>query len=140
MFKKLITCFRLKQSINRLCSDTVKKRVTVKRRISDEDVTSFAGITGDFNPIHFKNDGNAGLVHGALLNGLVSGVIGTELPGPGTILVSQEMKFPNPCLVGDTVTVNVELLDSRKIAKCRFEIVDSTDKQVLIGSARLRLT
>ncbi|KMQ93633.1 armadillo repeat-containing protein 7 [Lasius niger] len=56
---------------------------------------------GDYNPIHTESARN--IAHGALLNGLVSGLIGTKLPGAGTIVIKQNLTFPNPCYAGDSV-------------------------------------
>lgn len=75
--------------------------VTVKRKITSEDVDKFIQLTGDHNPVHVTS--KKPLVHGAFLNGLVSGIIGTKLPGFGAIVVEQTLKFPAPCYIGDEV-------------------------------------
>lgn len=79
----------------------VGDQITVKRKITVNDVKSFTELTNDTNPIH--QDPVNGIVHGAFLNGLVSGVIGTKLPGSGTIVVEQHLKFPKPCYVNNEV-------------------------------------
>lgn len=93
------------------------------KTITDADVTIFAGLTGDFNPVHidsvyakntiFKNR----IAHGMLGGSLVSTVLGTKLPGPGTIFMEQNLKFKMPVYIGDTLTVEVifkEVLNSKK--------------------------
>ncbi|KAJ4427264.1 hypothetical protein ANN_24882 [Periplaneta americana] len=117
-----------------------RDRVTEIREVSQDDVDAFSKLTGDHNPIHTTNGGKTkAIVHGALLNGLVSGVIGTRLPGPGTMVVLQELNFPNPCFAGEQVTVTVEIESLRKIITCRFWCTVNRDKDltVLHGYAKL---
>lgn len=90
---------------------------TAARRylISDELLDAFVALSGDDSPIHVdaaaaRARGFPGRVaHGALLAGLVSGVLGTELPGAAGVLHRLELKFKRPCCVGDQVTVTVRL-------------------------------
>ncbi|OTF78503.1 dual specificity protein phosphatase 3-like protein [Euroglyphus maynei] len=77
--------------------------VQVERSFTQEDVAVFARLTHDNNPIHFdeslaieKNFAKP-IVHGALINGVISSLIGTKLPGYGSILIEQDLHFPNPC-------------------------------------------
>ena len=110
--------------------------VSVVRKVTKEDVMEFAKLSSDTNPIHFSDE--KAVVHGAFLNGLVSGVIGTRLPGPGTLVITQTLNFPNKCFTGDTVTINVELVDVRKIIKVKFTC-KTDDSVVLYGDAKLVL-
>jgi len=117
-------------------------KVSEIKCVTQEDVNIFSRLTGDYNPIHKTparvSDGPA-IVHGALLNGLISGVIGTKLPGPGTMVVSQILHFPNPCYAGEQVVVTVEITSVRKLIACKFNCtVDRKDKvTVLHGEAKL---
>lgn len=95
----------------------VGDRVVISKLIRKMDIDDFARLTGDVNPIHF---GDRPLTHGLFLAGLVSGVIGTKLPGEGTVLVSKNLRFPNACYAGDYVTIEVEILNIRKLIKCGF--------------------
>lgn len=114
--------------------------VTVKRFISFDDVKSFSSITGDYNPIHSNVSGEPPVVHGAFLNGLVSGVIGTQLPGPGSIVVSQTLRFPHSCYAEDTVKINVKIVSVRKLIVCTFLCIsESQNCTVLEGEAKLLL-
>jgi 3-hydroxybutyryl-CoA dehydratase len=85
------------------------------KTITEADVVLFAGITGDLNPAHIDEAWAQGtrfkgrIVHGMFSAGLISAVIGTRLPGPGTIYVSQEVRFLAPVRIGDTVTARVEV-------------------------------
>lgn len=85
----------------------VGDNVLVKRKITPEDVKNFADLTGDHNSVHTRCE--KPIVHGAFLNGLVSGVIGTRLPGCGTLVCNQDLKFPEPCHVGEEVNMNFNI-------------------------------
>lgn len=112
--------------------------VAVERSCTLEEVQAFAKVTRDWNPIHRTKEGDDSpvIVHGAYLSGLVSAVMGTELPGPGSILAEQLLKFPSPCYAGETVLVEVEVVSARKIVECEFRCCVG-EKVVLRGSAKL---
>lgn len=103
------------------------------RKITKQDVDEFTRISGDNNPVHL---GDKPLVHGAFLNALVSGVIGTRLPGPGTIVVAQTLRFPSQCRVDDVVTIKVDLISARKLYLVNFTCTVE-DRTVLEGDAKL---
>ncbi|GAB1868349.1 Armadillo repeat-containing protein 7 [Camponotus japonicus] len=86
-------------------------QVSVFKVITNDDILKFAELTGDYNPIHTESAKN--IAHGALLNGLVSGLIGTKLPGAGTIVIEQNLKFPKPCYAGDSVKVIVKIVSAK---------------------------
>ncbi|XP_015433274.1 PREDICTED: hydroxyacyl-thioester dehydratase type 2, mitochondrial [Dufourea novaeangliae] len=109
--------------------------VSVFKTITGDDILNFANLTGDYNPVHTGSANN--LVHGALLNGLVSGVIGTKLPGPGTILVQQNITYPKPCYAGDKIEIKVQIVSVRKIIKCVYTCIANGEKIVLKGDAKL---
>lgn len=114
-----------------------------EKTISESDVYMFAGITGDLNPAHtnheaMKNTKFGGrIVHGMLLGGLISAVLGMQLPGPGTIYLSQQLNFKAPVKMGDTVKAVVEVVE--KLEKGRVRIKTSCYNQdgviVLDGEA-----
>jgi 3-hydroxybutyryl-CoA dehydratase len=85
------------------------------KTISESDIYLFAGITGDFNPAHInetyaqKTFFKTRIAHGILLGGFISTIIGTKLPGPGSIYIRQELKFLAPARIGDTITARVEV-------------------------------
>ena len=93
-----------------------------EKTVSESDVYLFAGITGDFNPAHVNEVEASGsifqgrIAHGMLVASFLSTVVGMYLPGPGTILVRQELKFLAPVRLGDTVRAEVEIREiiSRK--------------------------
>ncbi|XP_076234989.1 uncharacterized protein LOC143179579 [Calliopsis andreniformis] len=111
------------------------KEVSVFKTITNDDILNFAKLTGDYNPIHAGSSNN--LVHGAFLNGLVSGVIGTKVPGPGTIVVEQNLVYPKPCYAGDTIEIKVQIVSARKIIKCEYTCIANGEKVVLKGDAKL---
>lgn len=109
----------------------VGDRVTVSKRIDKTDIDDFARLSGDTNTVH---SGDRPVAHGVYLAGLVSGVIGTRLPGDGTVLVSKRLRFPNACYAGDRVRIEVEIRSIRKIIECGFRCVVG-DKVVMEGTA-----
>ena len=93
----------------------VGEKDKVSKTISESDVYLFAGISGDFNPVHVNRVEAENslfgkqIVHGILVAGLLSNVIGMKLPGPGTIYMEQNLKFKKPVYIGDTITAYVEV-------------------------------
>jgi len=102
---------------------SIGDKAKFSKTISESDIYTYAGITGDFNPAHIdeeyasKTFFKRRICHGMLLAGLISNVIGTILPGPGTIYISQTVNFLKPVYIGDTITAKVEIIeiiDSKK--------------------------
>ena len=99
---------------------------SVTKTVTETDVYLFAGITGDLNPAH-TNEVSASqtqfggrIAHGILGAGFISAVLGMKLPRPGTIYLGQELKFPKPVYIGDTVTATCtvrELFPEKNIVK-----------------------
>lgn len=83
------------------------------RTITDADIRAFAAVSGDDNPVHLDDDYAARsmfkgrVVHGMLAGALISALLGTELPGPGAVYLSQKLDFKRPIRPGDEVTVRV---------------------------------
>lgn len=92
------------------------------KTITEYDIYAFAGITGDMNPAHINEEYaretqfHGRIAHGMLTAGLISAVIGMQLPGPGSIYIKQELFFLSPVHIGDTVTsqVSVQSLEREK--------------------------
>jgi len=99
---------------------SVGDSATAAKVISADDIYTFAGITGDSNPAHVDEDWareslfGARIAHGMLVASLISRVLGVELPGPGTIYLSQSVKFLKPVFFDDTVTARVEVTEKRE--------------------------
>lgn len=87
------------------------------KTISESDIYLFAGITGDLNPAHINEETAAKsrfggrIAHGMLVSSFISTVLGMYLPGPGTIYLSQEVKFTAPVKIGDTITARAEVIE-----------------------------
>ena len=87
----------------------------MNRVVTEADIMGFADITGDRNPVHLdeayarQTSFGGRIAHGMLSAGYISAVIGTRLPGPGAIYVSQSLRFRRPVRIGDTVTTRVEV-------------------------------
>lgn len=87
------------------------------KTVTDADVMAFAGVTGDFNPVHVDAEAAARtrfggrIAHGMLGGGLISAAIANRLPGPGSIYLAQSLKFTAPVRLDDTVTVTVEVIE-----------------------------
>lgn len=87
------------------------------RTVTDADIVLFAGISGDVNPVHLNHEFAANTVfegrvaHGMLTASFISTVLGTKLPGPGCIYLSQSLKFKGPVRSGDTVNARVTVTD-----------------------------
>jgi len=84
--------------------------------LTAEHVASFAELTGDYNPLHFdeafarQTRFGALIVQGGLTTGLLHALVAMDLPGPGSVFLSQSWKFTAPVFVGDTITARVEVL------------------------------
>src|SRR5512139_3413240 len=87
--------------------------------ITDEMIRAFANLTGDSNPVHLDDTFAAGtrfgrrIAHGMIAAGLISATLANDLPGPGTIYLSQTLQFKAPVFPGDTVTTTVEVKSAR---------------------------
>ena len=115
------------------------------KTITEADLLMFAGVSGDTNPIHLDQDFasrtmfEGRIAHGMLTASLVSTVLGTKLPGPGAIYVTQNLKFLAPVRIGDTVIARASVIE---LIKARKRVALSTicqvgDIKVLDGEAIL---
>lgn len=114
------------------------------KTVTEADVVLLAGISGDFNPAHMdqvwasKTRFGGRIVHGIFSAGLISAAIGTRLPGPGTIYLSQELKFLAPVRIGDTLTAKVEvveILERRNRLRLTTQVRNQDGVLVVDGSA-----
>jgi 3-hydroxybutyryl-CoA dehydratase len=103
----------------------VGQSATLSKTISEADILLYAAVSLDTNPVHFdeefagKSRFGGRIAHGMLSAGLISALLGTRLPGPGTIYLRQSLSFKAPVRIGDTVKAVVEITDlnpSRKSA------------------------
>ena len=128
-----------------ICIEDIEMGMTryIRKIITDRDIEQFAEISTDHNPVHLDDDYardtifEGRIAHGMLTAGLVSAVIGEQLPGHGTIYMSQNLKFLAPVRPGDLVHAEVRVvdmvIDKRRVKlNCRCEV---NGKNVLVGEA-----
>lgn len=119
-------------------------RASVTRTISDEDIRTFAEITGDTNPLHLDDAYAATtrfggrIAHGMLTAGLISTIVGTRLPGLGAIYLQQQVRFVAPVRPGDTITATGEVIAVRpekRILTLRTDCTNQHGELVISGEA-----
>jgi acyl dehydratase len=112
--------------------------------ITDEMIRGFATLTGDTNPVHLDDDYAAGsrfgrrIAHGMIAAGLISATLANDLPGPGTVYLSQSLKFKLPVYPGDAITATVEVVSVRPdkpIVTLATECTNQDNEVVLEGEA-----
>ena len=126
-----------------ICIEDIEMVMTryVRKVITDQDIEKFAEISTDHNPVHLDDEYardtifEGRIAHGMLTAGLVSAVIGEQLPGHGTIYMSQNLKFLAPVRPGDLVHAEVKVIDmvidKRRVKlDCRCEV---NGKNVLLN-------
>jgi 3-hydroxybutyryl-CoA dehydratase len=120
---------------------------TFSKTITDADLIMFVGISGDTNPVHLDEDYASGtmfkgrVAHGALTASFISTVLGTKLPGPGSIYIAQTLKFTAPVHVGDTVTARCEvisLIPEKRVVVFKTQCF-VRETLVIDGEAQLKL-
>lgn len=112
--------------------------------LTADHVKTFAELTGDYNPLHFDKE-FAGrtrfkelVVQGGLTTGLLNALVAMDMPGPGTVFMSQDYKYPAPVYIGDTITAEAEVLKihrSKPIVQLKIVITRQTGEKVLEGEA-----
>ncbi|TXH90373.1 MAG: hypothetical protein E6Q78_05385 [Rhodoferax sp.] len=116
------------------------------RSLGLDDIRAFAAVSGDTNPAHLDAQYAAGtlfhdiIAHGMLEGALISALLGTEFPGPGTIYMDQSLHFARPVHVGDTLTVTVTVRSKdpvKKAVELDCLIQNQNGAQVLSGVARV---
>lgn len=116
------------------------------RVLTQQDIELFAIVSGDINPAHLdpgfaESQMFAGVVaHGMWGGALISAVLGTELPGPGTIYLGQQLRFCKPVRIGDAITTTVTLTEKRpdkSIAVFDCRCTNQHDKEVIVGIAEV---
>jgi 3-hydroxybutyryl-CoA dehydratase len=120
---------------------------SLSKTIASSDVVGFAEVTGDRNPIHLsehfaaKTPFGTRIAHGLYTASLISAVLGTRLPGPGAVYISQTLNFRAPVKIGDTVDVTVtvaELIPKRQRARLTCACMVG-DEVVLDGEALVKV-
>ncbi len=117
---------------------------SLTRKVTDKDIHEFSALTGDHNPIHL-DDGYAAttrfgrrIAHGMFGASLISAVIGNDLPGTGSIYLSQTLRFVAPVYLGDTVTARVtvtKIRDDKPIVTLACECTNQRGETLIKGEA-----
>ncbi len=114
------------------------------KTVSEFDIYQFAGLTGDFNPMHIdgefakKTFFKERIAHGLLTGSFISTVLGMKLPGPNSIYLSQNFKFTAPVKIGDSIKAIVEVLekrDDKKLIKLKTQVLNQREEIVVDGEA-----
>ncbi len=137
------------QSSSKNSFESLKLGMTsdVSKVITELDIANFAQVSGDFNPVHMneeyaKTTMFAGrIAHGMLSASFISTVLGTKLPGSGSIYLSQTLKFKAPVRIGDLVTARVEIIDivqEKRIVTLKT-VCTVKDQVVIDGEATLKI-
>jgi 3-hydroxybutyryl-CoA dehydratase len=122
---------------------------TRSRTITDEDIRAFADLTGDHNPVHLDDEYAAGtrfgrrIAHGMLAASLISATLANELPGRGTVYLSQSLRFLAPVLPGDTVTASVavtKVREDKPILTLETVCTNQRGEKLIEGEAVVLLT
>ncbi len=123
-------------------------KAKVVKAFTKEDVQSFAELSTDKNPVHLDEEYakntifKRNIVHGILVSSLISSVLGTKLPGEGSIYMSQELKFLKPVYIGDECTAEVEVLskrDDKQILVLKTTVTtNNSETEVITGEAVLK--
>ncbi len=123
----------------------VGQKASFSSSVTERDIQLFAAVSGDRNPVHLDAEFAAStmfkerIAHGMFSGALISAAIACELPGPGTIYLGQQMRFTRPVKLGDTLTVELEVLE--KLAKGRVRmatrVFNQHAEQVVDGEAEV---
>ena len=112
--------------------------------LTEKHVDTFAELTGDYNPLHFdksfakKTKFKKLVVQGGLTTGLLHALVAMDMPGPGTVFLSQNWKFTAPVFIGDTITAEVELIsihESKPVTELKINVKRQSGEIVLEGDA-----
>jgi len=123
---------------------TVGQVAELSRQVTQKIVNDFGETVGDFNPLHFdaafahRISFKSPIVHGAFSAGLISAAVGTLLPGPGTLYMTQDLRFLKPVFIGDTIVARVEvveLITDRNRARLKTTCLNQHGDEVLTGEA-----
>jgi acyl dehydratase len=123
---------------------TVGQTATRHLTLTAEHVEKFAEISGDRNPLHFDEAFAAGtkfgrlVVQGGLTTGLLHALVAMDMPGPGTVFLSQNWKFTAPVFIGDTITAHAEVLkvhQTKPVSQLAVRVTRQTGEIVLEGEA-----
>lgn len=121
---------------------TLGQRATRRLTLTADHVRKYSEISGDYNPLHYDEAFAAGtkfgklVVQGGLTTGLLHALVAMDLPGPGTVFLSQNWKFTAPVFIGDTITADAEVVSvhpSKPVTQLRIRVTRDDGSTVLEG-------
>ena len=124
----------------------VGQKASFTKTVTEADVYNYAGVSGDFNPAHMNEEYakniafKTRIAHGMLSAGFISAVLGTKLPGPGTIYLNQDLRFTKPVHFGDTITATItveELIKEKNRAILKTVCTNQDGDVVVEGTAKV---
>ena len=123
---------------------SVGQTATRRLTLTAEHVRKYSEISGDYNPLHY-DEGFAArtkfgrlVVQGGLTTGLLHALVATDLPGPGTVFLSQDWRFTAPVFIGDTITAQAEITfahATKPVTKLKITVTRQDGEVVLEGEA-----
>ena len=122
----------------------VGQTATRQMTLTAEHVRKYSEISGDYNPLHYDESFAAAtrfgrlVVQGGLTTGLLHALVATDLPGPGSVFLSQNWKFTAPVFIGDTITAHAEVLSvhpSKPVTHLAVKVTRQYGETVLEGEA-----
>jgi acyl dehydratase len=122
----------------------VGQKATHTLTMTAAHVKTFAELTGDYNPLHFDESFVANtkfkrlVVQGGLTTGLLHALVAMDMPGPGTVFLSQNWKFTAPVFIGDTITAEAEVLSihlTKPVTQLKITVKRQDGETVLEGEA-----
>jgi len=112
--------------------------------LTAQHVKTYAEMTGDYNPLHFDKNFTSRtkfknpVVQGGLTTGLLHALVAMDMPGPGTVFLSQDWKFTAPVFIGDTISAEAEILsihEKKPVTQLRVTVTRQSGEVVLEGEA-----
>ncbi len=122
----------------------IGQKATRSITLTADHVRTFAELTGDHNPLHFdmsfaaKTKFERLVVQGGLTTGLLNALVAMDMPGPGTVFLSQNWKFTAPVFIGDTISAEAEVVsvhESKPVSQLRIKVTRQDGETVLEGEA-----
>lgn len=123
---------------------SVGQKATRSITLTADHVKTFAELSGDYNPLHFdesfvgKTKFKKLVVQGGLTTGLLHALVAMDMPGPGTVFLSQNWKFTAPVFIGDTITAEAEVIsrhETKPVTQLKIKITRQEGETVLEGEA-----
>jgi len=122
----------------------IGQKATRSLTLTADHVKTYASLSGDYNPLHFDEDFTSRtkfkrlVVQGGLTTGLLHALVAMDMPGPGTVFLSQDWKFTAPVFIGDTITAEAEIMsvhETKPVTQLAIKITRQDGETVLEGEA-----